>query len=570
MNFKNAERQLARWLEVLTTYNMTIKHRPGSQHRNADALSRNPCKQCGFRVDDLSTNVQALVSIEKPDLSDKQEEKFSLLKIQENDTDLNLVRKWIINSKRPSSEEIQGHSYVVKSLWSQWDNLAIENGILVRALSDGNLKSVVVPFSERRKILQSCHNDRISGHLGIRNTLGRLKPRYYWPGMRKDVKIYIGGCEICNKRKMPLKHKRAPMKICKSGYPMERIAADILGELPTTNDGNKYILVISDYYTKWTEAHAMPNMEASTVAEIVVKEVFSRFGVPATIHSDQGSQFESELFTEMCELLWIQKTRTTPYHPKSDGMVERFNKTLATMLSAYVSDHHNDWDVLLPYVMMAYRSAIHETTGCTPNRLMLGREVSTPLDLIYEPPQIAKTVPRNTWVWELQDRMEEAHRIVQQHSDCEILRQKKFHDRQLSWERFDKGEEVLIYFPTRKPGCSPKFTSYWRGPFQVLKKYTDWTYLVNCGRYGKPQVIHVDRMRKCKSQQLRDELQRDDGDMEEVDTTREAGLVTAAEVELQDTFDQMEEDPVVGSDLSDRPRRNRKAPVWLQDYAQDW
>ena len=118
------------------------------------------------------------------------------------------------------------------------------------------------------------------------------------------------------------------------------------------------------------------------VADIIVREVVTRFGVPTTIHSDQGSQFESELFTEMCHLLQINKTKTTPYHPKSDGMVERFNKTLATMLSSYVSEHHTNWDILLPYVMMAYRSADHETTVCTPNRLMLGREVTTPLDLI--------------------------------------------------------------------------------------------------------------------------------------------------------------------------------------------
>ena len=106
------------------------------------------------------------------------------------------------------------------------------------------------------------------------------------------------------------------MKTQISGYPTERIADDILGELPKTNDGNKYILVIGDYFTKWTEAHVMPNMEASTIADIIAREVVTRFSVPTTIHSDQGSQFESELFTEMCQLLQINKTKTTSYHPK--------------------------------------------------------------------------------------------------------------------------------------------------------------------------------------------------------------------------------------------------------------
>ena len=103
------------------------------------------------------------------------------------------------------------------------------------------------------------------------------------------MKAYVGGCDICARRKEPLKTKRAPMEIVKSGFPMERIAIDILGELPITERGNRYILVIGDYFTKWTEYHAMPNMEASTVASILVEQVVSRFGIPYFIHSDQGS-----------------------------------------------------------------------------------------------------------------------------------------------------------------------------------------------------------------------------------------------------------------------------------------
>ena len=114
----------------------------------------------------------------------------------------------------------------------------------------------------------------------------------------------------------------------------------------------------------------MPNMEEATVARIIAEQVIARFGVPYTIHSDQGAQYESQLFSQMCQLLGIKKTRTTPYHPKSDGMVERFNKTLVSMLRAYVDDHQSGWGTHLPYLIMAYRSAEHETTGCTPNALV--------------------------------------------------------------------------------------------------------------------------------------------------------------------------------------------------------
>ena len=224
---------------------------------------------------------------------------------------------------------------------------------------------------------------KTSGHLGVTKTLNKVRQNYFWPGLQSDVRSYVAECDLCARRKTQLKTKRGPMQTMQVGYPMERIATDILGEFPVTDKGNRYILVVSDYFTKWTEAFPMPNMEAQTVAKLIVEEVICRFGVPVSIHSDQGRQYESLLFSEVCKHLQIRKTRTTPYHPQSDGMVERFNKTLAAMLSNYVNDNHRDWDESIPFVMMAYRASQHESTGFTPNMLMLGRESTTPLDIVY-------------------------------------------------------------------------------------------------------------------------------------------------------------------------------------------
>jgi transposase InsO family protein len=195
------------------------------------------------------------------------------------------------------------------------------------------------------------------------------------------------------------------MQITKAGVAMERIATDILGELPVTARGHKYILAVSDYFSKWTECFPMCNMEAETVARLIVEQVIVRFGVPYSIHSDQGTQYESRLFKETCKLLGIKKTRTTPYHPKSDGMAERFDKTLASMLRAYIDEHQRDWDTHLPYLMMAYRSAEHEATGCTPNSLMIGREVAAPLDIMYEMPGSISATPHHQWAWEPKEKL---------------------------------------------------------------------------------------------------------------------------------------------------------------------
>jgi hypothetical protein len=248
--------------------------------------------------------------------------------------------------------------------------------------------------------------------LGCEKTLAKIRQEYYWPDLQKDVKVYVAGCSFCSQKKPPNKKKRAPMQIVETGFQMERIAMDIICELPDTSGGNKHILVISDYYTKWTECFAMPNMEGKKVATLLVEEVIVRFGTSYVIHTDQGVQFESNLFQEVCRLLQIQKTRTTPYHLQSDGMVERNNRTILTMLSAFVNEHQHDWDEHLPYISIAYRAAEHETTGNTPNYMMLGREVTTPLDIQYCMPRSIAHIPQNRWAWILKDRMEETHKHV--------------------------------------------------------------------------------------------------------------------------------------------------------------
>ncbi len=421
MNFKNPEGQVARWLEILAAYMMKVEHRPGKLHTNADSLSRLPCKQCGqneiVRPDDDSPNhrVLSLNQLRTPDNSD-----LEIKVLQESDDNLRQVRDWVLCGTRPDFKKIAAESYSLKSLWHQFQRFELHDGILVRRWDETDTGSTVfqtvLPTAERRCVLTYSHDDKTAGHLGIKKTLARVRQRFYWPGLQNDVRTYINGCEICARRKSPTMTKKAPMQLVRSGYPMERIAIDILGELPVTENGNRYAVVIADYFTKWTECYPMPNMEARTVAKILVEEVVVKFGIPAKIHSDQGRQFESKLFQEMCKILNIDKTRTTPYHPQSDGMVERFNKTLATMLSAYVQENQRNWDELIPYVMMAYRSSEHETTGMTPNMLMMGREVSTPLDLLYEMPVGMKTFPDNEWVWELKERLETAHKLGENHT----------------------------------------------------------------------------------------------------------------------------------------------------------
>ena len=179
---------------------------------------------------------------------------MNLRTAQEQDEDIMMVKQWTAFNRKPERKEIAGESFFVKSLISQWERLKIENGILVRrwdVLGTDEVRwQAVVPLTHRRIVLKYSHDNKASGHLGIMKTVSKIRKGYFWPGLQNDVKSYVAGCDFCSRRKEPLKTERAPMELERSGFPMERIAIDILGELPLTERGNKYIVVIGDYFTK--------------------------------------------------------------------------------------------------------------------------------------------------------------------------------------------------------------------------------------------------------------------------------------------------------------------------------
>ena len=153
---------------------------------------------------------------------------------------------------------------------------------------------------------------------------------------------------------------------------MQVVSVDILGPLPESEAGNSYVLVAGDHFTKWMEAYAIPNQEAITVARKLTDEMFCRFSPPEQLHSDQGRQFESDLIKHICKILNVQKTRTSPYHPQCDGLVERFNRTLLHMLATTTREHPFDWEDQIRKVCMAYNTSVQASTGYTPFFMMFG------------------------------------------------------------------------------------------------------------------------------------------------------------------------------------------------------
>ena len=231
------------------------------------------------------------------------------------------------------------------------------------------------------------------------------------------------------------------MRTYNVGAPLERVALDVLGPLPDSDRGNKYILIIGDYFSKWTEAYAIPNQEATTVARVLVEEFVARFGIPRQIHSDQGRNFESKVFQEMCKSLGMDKTRTTPLHPQSDGMVEHFNRTIEEMLSKFVAENQRDWDSHLPILMMAYRSAVHETTSFTPCELMFGRQIDLPIDLqLGRPEQESGYQNKTEYVQHLQARLDRVHAFARGNMKLGSERHKRYYDHKAQNRGFERGD----------------------------------------------------------------------------------------------------------------------------------
>ena len=258
----------------------------------------------------------------------------------------------------------------------------------------------MLPQQCRQAVLQLAH------HMGITRTKNRLLQRYYWPGVFTDVANYCRTCEVCQKSnpKSPPRAKMVSLPVIE--LPFQRVAMDVIGPLPRTQRGNRFILTICDYATRYPEAIPLPSVEAPRVAREVVN-LFSHVGVPDEILTDQGTNFMSSLLEEIYQLLHIKKIRTTPYHPQTDGLVERFNGTLKSMLRKFVSRSQRDWDEYLPYLLFAYREVPQETTGFSPFDLLYGCHVRGPLDVLREGWTGDKeaAVPVNTYVVEMRQRL---------------------------------------------------------------------------------------------------------------------------------------------------------------------
>lgn len=612
LGFKNIEGQLSRWIEELSQYDMAIIHRPGKLHINADALSRMPdklsycenfsnsvniinlpcypCKFCERAHKQWSRFIEDVdyvvpLSIRRIKLSttalytaDNWGSKYSPVQFrsfQENDTDLSVVITWLETDYEPTEAELALSSPNVKHLWLVKDLLFFQNRVLYYKFHDilAPRNLLVVPQSLKTEILEYFHDHSYAGHMGRDNTIRNIKKSFYWYQVYSDVAVYVKTCAACSKNKKSNKRKKAALRQYHAGSPMERVHLDILGPFNISTKGNRYVLVMVDQFTKWLECVPLPDQSAEKIAISAVDNFFCTFGMPFTIHTDQGANFVGSVFKSLCDLLNIRKTQTTPYHPQSNGQVERYNRTIIEMIRCLKLKSEKDWDVYLTHITSAIRCLENPSTGFSANRLMLGREVNKPVHVHYGL-QGEGSVNEGEYVKKLDFVMRETHKIARDNLKGTLLKRKRDYDVSLKQEIYDVGDFVYKLNSATKKGVSKKLLPIFDGPFVVTRVMSP--ILIEIENSKRKTIVHHDKLKHCDDRVIPLWLRRRRQELLSLDDTLpyDEDEHSYGDLDISDLFSQDAQDDEIIDSLNEVDQeilpspQPGPAPVTIQEESQ--
>jgi len=499
--------QQARWQTFIEQFSFSILHRPGSRHRNADALSRRPVVENSDSEEESRQCRTTKIRQEKDTSPDHVQasarECESMAELQKQDSDIGpIYRLRSQKSEQPQPETVISESESVKVLWGQWHSLVIKEDILYRTLPQKHGKQTVmqliVPAVKRTEFIKQCHQGMTGGHRAFRSTLEQVRRRGFWYGWRRDVKRFCRQCQPCSSYHRGRLPRTGLLQPLITGTVFERCHVDITGPHPRTSRGSKYILSFVDAFSKWAEAFAIPNKEAKTVARVLVEQVFCRLGTPVALLTDNAGELDGHLMQEICRLMDIDKQHTSFYHPETNSVAERFHGTLNAMMGRVVSENQSNWDLCLPFVMAAYRATVHQSTGFSPNYLMMAREVRAPADLVFGIPVEQPPVSYDRYSAEMEDRLKQAYTMVREHLGVAAERMKRQYDIRVRPQTFHKGQWVLYYNPRKFQGRQQKWERKF-SPYLVIKELPPVNYLIQKSKRSRPIIAHVDKLKRWET-----------------------------------------------------------------------
>ena len=554
--------QMFRWILFLEQYSYKIVVRAGKEHANADTLSRIPCngKIC------ICEQVEAYEKRAKTKIGEVQDSEHSLpvtsvcaikfmprwsseqiAQYQSEDSDLKkLYSAKQEGDERPHWNTYSGESPACKAYFAEWKRIELWGKVLYRRWESNDGKTqrmqLVVPKALQRMICREVHDGRNTCHMGKKRALKLLMKNFFWYKLDRDIAWWIRTCEVCQRRMRPKNTAKAPIKVDKTGYPGERVAMDVVGPLKESKNGNKYVLCITDHFSKYSRAEAMPNQLACTVAEIFVKRWVYDWGEPLTLHTDQGSNFNSDLMRQVCELLQIGKTRTSPYHPQGNAQNERYNQTVINIVAKLTDkQEYNNWDDVLPTAVCAYNSTEHAATGYTPNLLMTGREMHHNIDkMMPDRPVQDRQETLDQYVQRLDEETRLAYQTAREAIGKSVLIQKKYYDRTTHLNKYKVGDPIMLRNHAQYMQGEKKLADKYVGPYYVIDVLSDVNFRVNDKPDNTPKVVHHDRMKPI--------VQRDPPDLKWVfeqsrtcERQRAENKSTTSAEQMKEVFDRLKQ-----------------------------
>lgn len=512
LKMKDTASRIVRLQQKLLDFDYEIIYKKGKENSCADFLSRNPLlEQCNkLSMNDRSSSIKPITA--KHNIPEDSDDEFLLA--SENITDgpeqcakstpvpcLAVTRRQaqlaaetnpaphtssLTTTPTPTESEPEQpldqhqatHNKTYPTDNEDWEEVEDFQ-------EDSQPITLITEPKDMKTILKDYHDSVFGGHFGVAKTYGRIRNQFYWKGMKRYITNYIAKCGKCQRNKAG---RATRMKLCNtdlSDRPFDKIYIDIVGPLPMSASGNKYILSMIDDLTRFVEFTAIPDQTANTVARALFEEILCRYTLPRVIISDCGTNFLSDTFKEMCRLLGIDKRQLSPFSPQGN-LVERQHSTLANYLRCFAESDPTTWDTYLRTAAHAYNNTAHVSTGYSPMQLLFGFTSAIPLNLKRKPIPLYN---HDKYFHELRYKLQTSFNNAREKLAAAKLKSKEFYDRHINPRQFTLGKFVFMKNTKR----NSKFSPHWVGPWEIVRTNGLLNVTLKIGR--KLRKVHVNRLK---------------------------------------------------------------------------
>jgi transposase InsO family protein len=442
--------RIARWVLLLQEFDFTVEVRPGKSHANADHLSRLNDELGDEPIDDSFPDAQLFfVDIIPPEYAE-------IINYLQTNT---FPEGYTDKQKRRLAYRAGPYTIIANTLYKQG-----KDGVLRRCVTS----------SEIPQILKECHDNPAGGHFAGDVTARKiLQSGYWWPTLFADCSTYTRQCDVCQRIGKPTDSSAMPLTPILALAPFEKWGIDFVGPInpPSRHGRHRYILVATDYATKWAEAEATKTNDKVIVAKFLRENIMARFGCPKELMSDRGTHFVNDVIEELTTKYKIKHRLTTPYHPRANGQTEKTNGILCKIITKTVQGSMTDWDTKLIDALWAYRTAYKVTTKFTPFQLVYGQEAILPIEL--ELPSLRIAINERLGDAEsLEARINMLEKLDETRSQAYLNTaaiqkwRKSYYDSKMKEKKIGPTDLVLLY-DSRFQKFPGKFRLHWLGPYKV-------------------------------------------------------------------------------------------------------